>query len=577
MPEIKKYLNRDGLEEYNSLLPHSSGEMQDYVDNWLDAHPEASTTVQDGAISEPKLADKSVSLRTLADDTVHMLKGMMLTKEISGEMPTTDDAYAAPPFALTVDGKSTQVATTGKNLFNKNDHGYWDGAIGTTGHIAGPTSTDYSYFRIPVTEGDVVYASNPAGAHRLAWSNGLITINSGIAFPYTVPSGIDEVSGRFESSKFSYATVTLNNPDLTYEPYSGGIASPSPDWPQEIDSIEVESVVINAIDVNRAYIDASAEGITNIDDTYEGTITALRNALRCIYPVPAGSAITVSLKPAASLSGSLNIIGKRADTGGNVYLITAPNNTTEWRTYNAVTSYALSEIRLSHNASDSRVWQMRQLRIRADGLRAYVPYAQVSANVPTHGNVLCSLPVGIFDTLKMAYLKPSSRDGYAWYATTLQKNTGRVVLNGTETWMKDNDSDRMYTSNDTISRQLYYANRLLCTHLRAYPHYNDVGNGVTGISAWNVLAEHPNKNWFYVAIDGITTVEEITQWFADNPTEVIYQLATPVVTTLEPIELPVLPAPIFTVWSDPKTHLLLEYIRDSNIVIQRIEEAIADQ
>lgn len=111
MPEIKKYLNRDGLEEYNSLLPHSSAEMQTYVNEWMDEHPEASTTVQDGAITERKLADKSVSLRTLADDTVHMLKGAILTGNLSGNVLTADDAYSAPPVSLTVDGKSTQDGT----------------------------------------------------------------------------------------------------------------------------------------------------------------------------------------------------------------------------------------------------------------------------------------------------------------------------------------------------------------------------------------------------------------------------------------------------------------------------------
>ena len=111
MPEIKKYLNRDGLEEYNSLLPHSSSEMQTYVNDWLGEHPEATTTVQDGAITDRKLADKSVSLRTLADDTVHMLKGAILTGNLSGEVLTADDAYSAPPIALTVEGKSTQDGT----------------------------------------------------------------------------------------------------------------------------------------------------------------------------------------------------------------------------------------------------------------------------------------------------------------------------------------------------------------------------------------------------------------------------------------------------------------------------------
>lgn len=59
MPEIKKYLSKDGLEDYNELLPHSATQMQEYVSDWLDAHPEATTTIEDGSVTDIKLAHSS--------------------------------------------------------------------------------------------------------------------------------------------------------------------------------------------------------------------------------------------------------------------------------------------------------------------------------------------------------------------------------------------------------------------------------------------------------------------------------------------------------------------------------------
>lgn len=44
--------------------------LYDFVEKVLEAHPEWTTTVQDGAISEPKLADDSVSTRTIRDGAV---------------------------------------------------------------------------------------------------------------------------------------------------------------------------------------------------------------------------------------------------------------------------------------------------------------------------------------------------------------------------------------------------------------------------------------------------------------------------------------------------------------------------
>lgn len=332
MPEIKKYLNRDGLEEYNSLLPHSSGEMQDYVDDWLDAHPEATTTVQDGAISESKLADESVSLRTLADDTVHMLKGMMITGNLSGNVLSADDAYSAPPVALTVEGKSTQDGT------------------------------------------------------------------------------------------------------------------PTPESPVEIVSIEQANIHFGDINV----------------------LLNLTQALR-------------------------------------------------------------------------------------------------------------SVPNGTRDALSFAYLRPSTREGWAWYDVQRVVRVGRAILDGSESWTRGADAViRMYTPRNDMLRATNYQQRLLCTTLHVYPYYNSVGSGVTGISGWSG-GRYPGQNWFYVAVDGITTAEAMKQWFSDNPTEVLYELVTPTVTNLDPIELPFTAAPNFTIWNEPSTNLQIEYVRNANIVIQNIEQAIADQ
>ena len=40
---------------YWGSIPTSASEMEEYVDNWLDDHPEATTTVEDGSISFQKL------------------------------------------------------------------------------------------------------------------------------------------------------------------------------------------------------------------------------------------------------------------------------------------------------------------------------------------------------------------------------------------------------------------------------------------------------------------------------------------------------------------------------------------
>lgn len=77
-----------------------------------------------------------------------------------------------------------------------------------------------------------------------------------------------------------------------------------------------------------------------------------------------------------------------------------------------------------------------------------------------------------------------------------------------------------------------------------------------------------------VGVDVMSTTGEI----ADGPT-VLYKLATPVITTLDPIELPQLPAPNATVWCDGGSatpQLTAEYIRNLSASISDIQASIAD-
>lgn len=348
MPETKKYLNRDGLEEYNSLLPHSSGEMQEYVNDWLDEHPEATTTVQDGAITEPKLADKSVSLRTLADDTMHMLKGMILTREISGDILTADDAYAAPPVSLDIAGKSTQDGT------------------------------------------------------------------------------------------------------------------PTPETPVEIVSLE------------------------QVNLTFAGK----------------------------------NIINQETDSS------------------------------------------------------AYEPYSvtNVLLNL-THA--LRSLPDGTHDTLSLTYLRPSTREGWAWYSGEVVERTSKISLAVSN--MIDEDHGGIVPGWTGINTTDYSTSASAAfRHTSGECNIHSSSNGdayAARYNSHNFLALRPEYGYPY------STAEE---WKSAHP-DLVFTMTyrrrkNAIVTTdLDPIELPVLPAPNCTVWSDPSTGLRMRYMRDSNIVIQRIEEAIADQ
>lgn len=457
MPETKKYLNRDGLEEYNSLLPHSSGEMQEYVNDWLDEHPEATTTVQDGAITEPKLADKSVSLRTLADDTVHMLKGMMLTREISGNVLSADDAYSAPPVSLDIAGKSTQDGT------------------------------------------------------------------------------------------------------------------PTPDAPVEIDSIEVENLA--ATFAGKNLLCGYKAGYRNIGIYSVYSLPLMPNT-NYFYSRAAGNSnalaliVSVSNEPLSENPSASKIeIATLTYYGGWSY-----NSTGEYKYMNFTIHNS------AFNTSETIIQDRRAQFEVGNTATEYVTYiVPFTVQIPTSGHVLRSLPNGTHDTLSLTYLRPSTREGWAWYERVVERGVGIVTVSAFTSYVRRTRHGSNPGCVFGIAIDAPAVNVLgYCSHgvwvegTTATENYGQFG------MAW-VTHNDPNLLKVTIAPDR-SSLALGNEWLAENgPITFVYKLATPVTTTLDPIELPVLPAPDVTVWSDPTTGLQMQYIRDSNLVIQRIEEAIADQ
>lgn len=83
--------------------------------------------------------------------------------------------------------------------------------------------------------------------------------------------------------------------------------------------------------------------------------------------------------------------------------------------------------------------------------------------------------------------------------------------------------------------------------------------------AYLIYGQGSNFN-LAVRVDSCSTVTELEELLAGK--NILYKLDTPITEALSEIELPVLPAPNCTVWSDPTMGLAMEYVQDTNIVIE---------
>ena len=210
-----------------------------------------------------------------------------------------------------------------------------------------------------------------------------------------------------------------------------------------------------------------------------------------------------------------------------------------------------------------------ELHASADGTTDYGGWP---VTLDLDGHALRSLPYGLKDTLALTYLRPSTREGWAWYSRELVQMVGVLVLDGSESWRGNSAWYGYYAAHQADVASSVPSSAILNTH-GVGAAYSKAGMesalGATGLSSTNL-----SYNWDNAA--GTGRAPEFKAWLAENNMTVQYPLATPITTQLDPIELPVLPAPNCTVWADPTTGLQMEYVQDTNIVIASLEAAYAD-
>ena len=516
---------------------------------------------------------------------VDWLRNNQLTKELSGEFMQASDAYGAPVLSLGVDGKSTQVQTTGKNLFDKNgdNYGYWstDGVFHET--------TANRYWRIPVSEGDVIQAvasqSSYVGTSLVGFLNGEPT--GGVSYTtitngkkVVVPSGIDELSGNFGSGGWNSGIVTKNNTDMTYEPYTGEKPSPSPAYPQAILSVDVLSLYMTGRNIcgGGALVQNAPVSALGEDDTGKYVIcgygiSAFEMSTGCHFKE--NQRYSFIIRARRNATAHLWTQMHFDYTDGTSQNISFPSGTSVGTTATFVATSSAGKTVRSISASpgfSNNTYVYYEHCGIFDGVVTadqFEPYA--GHTVPLYDGTLRSLPDGTKDTLALSYLRPSTREGWAWYSRELVQRVGAQTYDGTENWKPNGawygfNVDVPYNCASTVS-----ATKILNTR-GVGTAYSKAGMqsalGATGIG------EKLSYNWENAVGTGRTP--DFKAWLAENNMTVLYPLATSVTTQLDPIELPFLPAPNCTVWADPTTGLTMEYVRDTNIVIASLEAAYAD-
>lgn len=245
------------------------------------------------------IKDDYVGSSTPVKNLNNSLRDLTPKQDAEGTDNVFDDGLESPLFALGGDGKSEQVVTTGKNLLPNNVTGYTSNGITIAKNEEGAlilNGTTVAGMTINIATNITL----PAGTY----TNSIDHMRKGINLSFdnigdTMLNGAQ--LNRFKTFTISESTkynsyfiyidsgTTFNNEIFKiqveegsvateYEPYTGGQPNPSPDYPQEINSIE-DSVEFACNDnkgsSNQVTFDLGEEKLRSVGDVKDELIVDL--------------------------------------------------------------------------------------------------------------------------------------------------------------------------------------------------------------------------------------------------------------------------------------------------------------
>lgn len=295
--------------------------LQQYVDEVAQAAEDAKNEVQNEvANGKNDLDDYVEALKetipadyTELSESVEQLernKAPAIIKEASGAEITLDDSGPAPVKDLNLYGYSRQTQTTGAQLYDAGKNRIGNGISITIsddgGMVFNGTATNDTFFNTSVEfpfSGNIYASMNNTAVNgnvifRFLNEGGAIINNFALdavskTASYNLMEAVHTMTIRIANG------TTLNNfkmrpminsgsSPLPWEPYSGGVASPSPDWPQPIHSVADEVNLLNFPDVESVAADgvtwSCKDGVVSATGNATGQANTIYSDLSYIFP-----------------------------------------------------------------------------------------------------------------------------------------------------------------------------------------------------------------------------------------------------------------------------------------------------
>ena len=493
-------------------------------------------TATDNATTAANKAEAAVSKLPLP-------LGNTLKGEVESTMVNVHDAFPAPLVETKVMGHSNQITTTGKNLLGgtRRVNGY---NIRGFKNILKP-NTQYTYSCSGITDGKAAFrhlAFNAQQSKEIGLTVGYI---KNASETFTTPENIGEFEELYLGGNYNDAGKNcINNffqieegaKATSYEPYTGGKPSPSPEYPQEITNLNKAEIVTVGKNLFSAQIDISSGNTNEPIYLSKGTYTiSVKNEVEWWKKTANNNNVYIhTFKENEFLTGVAFqnlVVGQRSYGTFNV------NKNCEARffTYGSWNNNAVTEIQLE----------------AASTATTYEPHQSKSTPIDLQGNELCSLPNGIKDEVVIDAEGNVSLIKRTW---SVSKRIGD--MNNTEAfpgWKFTDNELKDYVGNGVDVE----------IHGRS-THFKRFFANTLGPTSGGAIYTVENKQ------------SELIAKYPEEVVTFIGERKVPQTIPLGKVELPALPEATSNVWNDGNipANVYVQYLKDVNIAYTDLENQI---
>lgn len=310
--------------------------------------------------------------------------------------------------------------------------------------------------------------------------------------------------------------------DGTFEPFTGGIASPNPEYPQEPKFVG---------DYNEGTQKYDIDFMTSGKNLFDYT----KSTESCYLNADGTLATTASYKTSdfiPVIGGKTYCISKRGTVRSKFYNSSKEVLNDNWATStDAATTIIIpdevSYFRFSYCINGDYKVDEATLQLELGSVEtSYEPFTGFETTTVELNPPLRALPNGVKDTIENG---------------VVTRRVGEITFNGSETWLKNAGNANNWLYHIAIT---HVNAKGLCDSL---PHneidvINSDGSGINRVGFNFTQYEkvmYLNVG-YYMEQAGLTnTVDNLKTWLQSNPITVWYELATP---TTEQITLPTLPS-----------------------------------